>query len=143
MRAVKRAGGQVDVGVLNGLDGFIDADLPRCQGLGIKLHPDGVLLLAKDLHLRHAADHRDALCHHCVGVFACGVKRQRVGPDRHVNDRLIGGVHLAKRRRRRHPWRKLPLRLGNHGLNILGRCIDVPAEVKLKADLRASLRIRG
>ena len=71
-----RAGGQVDVPVLQrGLD-FVDADLVGGQQMRVHLHVHGVFLRAQHLHLRDAADHRDALGDARLGVFIQRPQRQ-------------------------------------------------------------------
>jgi hypothetical protein len=69
VRAPQRAGRVVDVVLLQGLLHLIDRDIPRCHQTRIELRADGVLLAAHDVHLRHAADHRNPLRHHRFGVL--------------------------------------------------------------------------
>src|SRR5579872_6336899 len=59
--AVQYSCRQVDVGVLDRLRSIIDSDLACGERVWIKLNPHGVLLFSINLHLRHSADHGDAL----------------------------------------------------------------------------------
>ena len=59
---------------------FVDADLARGERVRIELRVHGVLLAAEHLHLRDAADHRDALRDARFGVL---VER----PRRHASSR--------------------------------------------------------
>ena len=76
--AVQRAGGQVDVGLRDGLLDFVDADAARGERARIDLHAHRVFLLAEHLHLRHAGDRGDALREVGLGVLVHGRKRQRL-----------------------------------------------------------------
>ena len=143
VRSEKSSGGQVDVGILDGVRHLIDADAARGQRLGIKLHPHRVFLRAIQLHLRHAGDHGDALRHQRVGVVIDGGGRKRVGVNRHVKHRLVGRVHLLVGRRRGHVRRKPALRAGDGGLHILRGGVNVAAQAELQGDLRAALRAHG
>ena len=64
LRPVERAGGPVDVGACDRLRHLIDADLARRELHRVDVDADGVLLRAEDVHLRHAADHREPLREH-------------------------------------------------------------------------------
>src|SRR6267378_1749646 len=57
--AIKRACGQIDVGVGDRLLDFVDADAARGERIGVDLHTHCVLLLALHLHLRYPADGGD------------------------------------------------------------------------------------
>ena len=61
----QRSRGQVHVGIGDGVGNFINADLPCGQRSRIKLRPHCILLRAKNLYLRHAAHHREALRNGC------------------------------------------------------------------------------
>ena len=67
-RAEQLSGRHVDVPVLQRLVHFVEADALGVQLVRIDLHADRVLLRALHLHLRHAADHRDARRDHRLGV---------------------------------------------------------------------------
>ena len=67
--AVQRAGGQVDVRLRHRLLDLVDADAARGERVRVDLHAHRVLLLAEHLHLRHAADRRDALREVGLGVL--------------------------------------------------------------------------
>ena len=54
--AVERAGGQVDVGLGNGLLDFVDADAARSELVRVDLHAHRIFLLAVDTDLGDAAD---------------------------------------------------------------------------------------
>ena len=56
---------------------FINANLPRGQGLRVHLDAHGIFLAAEHLHLRHAVDRRDALGDQRLRVFVHRGKRQR------------------------------------------------------------------
>ena len=107
MPAVERAGGQVHVGVPDGIHGFVNADLPSGQSFRIELYSDRKFLRAEHLHLGHPAHHGNPLRHARIRVVRNLGKRQRGRTDGHVEDRLVRWVHLAERRRRRHPLRQL------------------------------------
>jgi hypothetical protein len=68
LRSDDCAGRQVDVPVGQRRLDFVDADLPRGQGMRIHLHVHGKLLRAQHLHLRHPGDHGNALCDARLGV---------------------------------------------------------------------------
>ena len=119
---------------------FVDADSARGEGAGIELGADRVLLGAEDLHLGHAAYHGNALGHRGLGVFVHGCERQRGRTEREIDDRLVRGIDLLVGRGRRHVRREQARGLGDHGLDVLGRGIDVPAEVELKVDLGGAER---
>ena len=143
VRAEKGSGGQVDVGILDGVRHLINADAARGQRLGIKLHPHGVFLRSIQLHLRHAGDHGNALRHERVRVVIDGGGRKGVGVDRHVKDRLVRRVHFLVGGRRGHVGRKPALRAGDGGLHVLRRGVNVAAQAELQGDLRAALRAHG
>ena len=48
----------------------------------------------------------DALRNACLGVFVQGPQRDHLGGERQIQNRLIGGIDLGKRRRRRHARRQ-------------------------------------
>ena len=48
---------------------FVDPDPPACQGAGIQLNANSVLLGTVDLHLGNAAHHGDALGNDRLGVI--------------------------------------------------------------------------
>ena len=69
VRAVKRAGGDVDVPIAQGLVDFIESDAAGGQLVRIHLHPHGVLGGAIDLHLGHAFHHGNTLRQHGFGIL--------------------------------------------------------------------------
>ena len=104
----------------------------------IDLDADGVLLRALHLHLRHAADHRDARRDHRLGVVVEHVHRHDVGGQPEKHDRLIRGIELAERRRRRHAGRQQRHHGGNRRLHVNGGAVDVAIEVELQRNVRAA-----
>ena len=61
---VQGPGRQVHVPVRNGIRHLVDADSAGGKGVGVELGAHRIFLGAEYLNLGHAADHRDALCHH-------------------------------------------------------------------------------
>ncbi len=82
----------------DGADHLVDADAPRGQRLRVQLDAHGVLLRAVDLHLRHAADHRQALGDERLRVLVERRQRQGRRGERDEEDRRVGRVDLAVRR---------------------------------------------
>ena len=70
-------GRQVDVALLHRGRHLVDADPAAGQEARVDLHAHRVLLRAEDLHLRHAADHRDPLGDERLGVLVDRRERQR------------------------------------------------------------------
>ncbi len=101
-RAVQRSHRAVHVPLADRRRHFVQADLAGRQFVRIHLHAHCVFLLAAHLHLRDAADHRDAGRDLGLGVVIQLGQRKRVGKQSHERDGLIGGIALAERRRRRH-----------------------------------------
>jgi hypothetical protein len=99
---LQRAGREIDIGRAHRLGHFVDADTAAGQLLGVELDADGVLLRAEDLHLRHTADHRDALRDQRFAVLVERVERQRCRGEADVLNRLIGRIDLAEGGRARH-----------------------------------------
>ncbi len=110
--------------------------LRAARSLRIHLHVHRVFLRAEHLHLRHARNHGNPLRHHRVRVFVQRVQRHCFGSDGQINHGLVGGVHLAERRRARHAGRQQRSGLGDHGLHVLRAGVDVAAEVELDGDGR-------
>jgi len=69
IRAVDRAGRQVDVRRLNRRRRFVDADAVRRQIARIEIDAHRVLRRPADLHLRHAGHRRNALRNGRLGVL--------------------------------------------------------------------------
>ena len=124
VRPVHRPGRQVDVGALNRGRHFVDADAARRQLARIDVDAHRVLGRAEQLHLRDAADHRDALADR-LGVLVDRRERQRRRSQRQEDHRLIAGIDLLVRRRRRHLRRQLPRRPRDHRLHVLRGGVDV------------------
>ena len=102
--------------------------MPMCCGaqlVGIDLHPHRVLRRALHLHLRDAVDHRDARRDHRLGVVVEHRHRQRLRGQVQHQDRLVGRVVLAERRRRRHAGRQQRHRRGDRGLHVDRGAVDV------------------
>ena len=111
LRPPQRAGGQVDVVLGQGRLHLVDADAARRQQVRVELDAHGVLLRAEHVHLRHAADHRDALRHHRLGVLVHHGERQRRASSARSSGwaesagltlRKVGGVGMPGGRRRVH-----------------------------------------
>ncbi len=84
-----------------------------------------ILLRAENADLRHAVDHGDALRHGGLGVLVDIGKPQGRRVERQVEDRLIGRIHFLERGRIRQVIGQIALRLGDHGLHVLRRRVDV------------------
>ena len=95
---------------------------------------------AEHVHLRDAADHRDALRDDRLRDLVERRERQRRRAQDEEEDRLIGRVDLLVRRRRRHLRRQLPRRAADHRLHVLRGGVDVAAQVELQRDVGAALR---
>src|SRR5262249_16632719 len=137
---VERAGRQIYVRFLHGLLRFINADAARRQRVRVQLHAHRVFLRAHHLHLRHAADHGDALRDQRLGVLVHGREQQRRRSQRQIDDRLIRRIDFLGRRRAGHARRQLPLRFGDGGLHVLRRRVNVAVEAELNGDLRTAER---
>ena len=136
LRAAQRAGRQVDV--------------PRPQRAATSLMPmpwlaslsgftctrTAYFWRAQDLHLRHAGHHRDALRDRRLRVLVELRQRQRVGDQGEEQDRRVGRVHLAERRRRRHARRQQRHRGGDRRLHVHRGAVDIAAQIELQRDLR-------
>ncbi len=142
MRAVERAGRHIDVGVLDRRRDFVDADAARRKRLRIELNPHRVLLRSVNLHLRDAANHRDALGEVSLRVLIDLRNRHRVRAEPQVEDRLIGRINFAIRRRTRHPLRQFGLRLRDRRLHVLRAGVDIAREIELQRDVGPALDVR-
>ena len=132
------------VRVLDGRVDFIDANLPRGQGLRIELDAHGIFLRAVDLHLRDALHHRDSLGEHRLGILIDGVERQRLSNRaRDTGSAGPAGFTLLIGRRSGHVRRKLRCRASDRGLHVLRRGVDFAAQVELQSDLVEPKRARG
>ena len=132
------AGGQVHVGRVDGRAHRLDRDAPRIQRLRIELNAHRVLLGAEHGHLRHACHHGDALRQRVLRVVVEQRQRQQLRHEREVQDGLVGRIHLLIARRD-DAGRQRAQRLGNRGLNVLRRRVDVAVERELQRDRRAAL----
>ena len=121
-RSVENAGRKIDVAAAHGIHHFVDADAARRELPRIDLNAHGVLLRAVNLNLRDAFDGRDALRHERLGVFVEVVHRHRLRCERKVDDRGVGGIDFAVRRRRGHVRRELARGRGDCRLHVL-RCV--------------------
>ena len=104
--AVERAGGSVDVPILDGGIDLIEADLTGGEAIGIYLYAHGVLGGSEDLHLGHAGDHGDALGDHGFGVLVEIGQAHGGRGDEEADDGLIAGIDLMERGRRGHAGRE-------------------------------------
>ena len=135
--------GIVDVVIADSGGNFVDADASGSQGVGVKLYADGVLLRAIDLHLRHAIHHGYPLGQHGFAVLVQDRHGQGRAGQRQIQNRLIGGINLAKGRRRRHSLGQTAKSAGNGGLHILRGGIDIAAQDELQGDPGGALRTDG
>ncbi len=141
VRSDDRAGRHVDVPVAQRRFDFVDADLPRRERVRIELRVHGVFLAAEHLHLRDAADHRDALGDARLGVLVERPRRNRGRGDDEIENRLIGRVHLREGRRRRHALRQQARRLRDRALHVDGGAVEAAVQVELERDLRRAERV--
>ena len=141
MRADDVAGRHVDVPVAQRRLDLVDADLARRQRVRIELRVHGVLLAAEHLHLRDAADLRDALRDARLRVLVERPRRQRRRRDDEVENRLIGRVDLRERRRRRHALRQQAARLRDRALHVHRRAVEAAVQLELERDLRRAERV--
>ena len=142
-RAVEDAGGEVDVGALDGRAHLVDADAAGGERPRVELDAHRVLLRAEDLDLGHAGDRRDPLRHHRLAVLVELRERQRRRGQREVEDRLVGRVDLLVRGRARHVGRQLPRRGRDRRLHVLGGGVEVAAQVELQGDRGRALHARS
>jgi len=101
-RAVERAFRQIDVGLTDHVANVLETDAARGQRLRIDLNADRWLLLTPDSDQADAGDLRDLLHQN---VFRIGINngdRQGVRREGKDEDRRIGRIHFADRRRIRH-----------------------------------------
>ena len=133
--------GVFDVPVAQRRLDFVDADLPRRQRMRIELRVHGILLAAEHLHLRDAADHRDALSDARFRALVQRPRRHRRRRDDEVENRLVGRVHLREGRRRRHALRQQTRRLRDRRLHVHGRAVEAAVQVELERDLRRPERV--
>ena len=138
VRAVQLAGRLVDVPVGDRLIDLVDPDLLRVQLFRIDLHANRVLRRALHLDLRHAAHHRNARRDQVLRELVERRHRQRLRVQVQHQDRLIGGVVLAERRRRRHGRRQERHDCRNRGLDVGRRAVDVASQIELQRDVRAA-----
>ena len=140
---LQRAGGQIRVRPPQRLLDLVDADAPGREGLRVHLHPHRIGLRTEDLHLRHAAHHRDALRHQGLGVLVDAIQRQRVGGDGEVEDRHVRRVDLAVGRRYRHVRGELAASERDRRLHVLSGGVDVAVQRELQGDLGGPLGAGG
>ena len=138
-----RAGRQVDVRRLHRGDDLIDADAVRRELPRIDVDADRVFLRSEHVHLRNAVHHGDALRDVGIGVLIHRRERKRWRPHDEQHDRIVAGIHLHVRRRRRHLRWKLTCRPRNHRLHVLRSGIDVAAQIELQDDARGALQVGG
>ena len=131
------------VGALHRRHHVVHPQLARRQLLGAHLHPHRIFLGPEDVHLGHAAEHREPLGDLDLRGPIHLRERQHRGGEYQIEDRLLGRIHLAHRRRIGHAGRQLPLRLGDGGLHVLGGGVDIAGEVELQGDLAARLGAAG
>ena len=144
MRSEQLARRQVDVPVLQRLIDLVDADLLRPQLVGIHLHAHRVLLRAVHLHLRHAADHRDARREDRLRVVVQHRHREAARRQAQLHDVLIGRVLLAERRRIRHARRQQRHDGRQGGLHVDDGAVHRAREVELQRDVAAAVAaLRG
>jgi hypothetical protein len=143
VRSDDGAGRRVDVpGAQRGLD-LVDADLPRRERVRIELRMDGVFLAAEHLHLRDAADHRDALSDARFRVLVQRPGRHRRRRDDEVEHRLVGRVDLGEGRRRRHALGEQTRGLRDRRLHVHGGAVEAAIQVELERDLGGPERVDG
>ena len=141
VRAVESAGRQVHVPALDGGVDLVEPELPRSQFVRVHLHPHGVFLRPEDHHLRDAADHREPLRDARLRILVELPHGQRLRGQAQKNDGRVGRVVLAKRGRAGHARRQQGHHLGDGGLNVHGRSVDVAAQVELEGDLGVAHRV--
>ena len=139
----RSAGRQVDVPLVQGGRHLIQADLAAGQGLGVELHPHGILLGTVDQHLGHAVDHGDARGDDRIGKFVDLRQRQGRRTEGQIEHRLVGRVDLLVGGGCRHVLGQLAGRLGDGRLHILGGRIDALLQGELEGDDRDPLTVGG
>ena len=132
------SGGQVDVVLGEGRLDVLDGDAAGGQQVRIELRAHRVFLRAVDVDLRHAAEHRDPLGNHGLGVIIDHGERKGGRIQREVEDGLIGGVHLAERGRGRHAGGKAALHDGDGLLHVLRGGVEGAVEGELEGDAGAA-----
>jgi hypothetical protein len=103
----------------------------RCRApraIGVGLHAHRVLLRAEHLHLRHPGNRGQALRELRFGVLVDG-RQGSVGDDSAmIEDRRVGRIHLAERRRDRHVGGRLRSAPSDRRLHVLRGGVDVAVE---------------
>ena len=128
----------VDAGLRDRGADLLDADAARRQRHRIDPHLHGVGLLAENARFGDAADARQTLRHHRVGVVVEPIDRYRVGMDRVDQHRTVGRVRFAVGRRVRHVARQQAGRRLDRLLHVLRRGVDVAVEIELHRDRRVA-----
>ena len=134
-RAVERAFRQVDIGLAERRADVLEIDAARGKRLRIELHPHGGLLLAADADEADARYLRNLLQQ---DVFRIGVhrgQRQAVRGQTEHQDRRIGRIDLADRRRVGNAGRQERARGVDRRQRIADRSIDLAVQVELQRDL--------
>ena len=124
------------------IEDLVNPDLPVGERGRIELNAHRVLLRAEDIHLGHAADHRDTLGEDILRVLVNGGKRQGLRAQGELENGNVGGVDLVIGWWGGHIRWKLSRGPGDHGLDVLSGGVDVPAQIELQRNLGPSQGIR-
>ena len=110
-------------------------DLLGLELVRIDLDADGVLGGALHVDLRDAVHRRDARGENVFRVFVDRRHVERVRREVDAQDRLVGRIQLAERRRRRQRGRQERHRRGDGGLDVRDRAVDVAVQVERERDV--------
>ncbi len=134
-RAVERAFRQVDIGLAERRADVLQIDAARGKRLRIELHPHGGLLLAAEADEADARYLRNLLQQ---DVFRIGVhrgQRQAVRGQAEYEDRRIGRIDLADRRRVGNARRQKRTSGVDCRQRIADRSVDLAVQIELQRDL--------
>jgi hypothetical protein len=121
---------------------FSQRNAARGNRLRINANAQRVFLAAENVDLRDAADLRNLLADHRLGVLVDQRERQSVGQQREEQHGRVRRVHLAEARRHRHLGRQVSLCDRKRGLHIERGGIDVAIKIELDRDLGRAGRAR-
>ena len=136
VRSLQDSGGKVHVCTLHRPFHLVDPDSPICQGPGVELDSNGILLGTIDHDLGHARDHGDALGHHGLPIFIELVEGECRRHEGKVEYGLVRRIYPAVVGWCGHALREIPGCGGYGGLDVLCGHIDILAEIELKGDAR-------
>ncbi len=109
----------------------LQRNTPGLEGKGIGMDPDRIVLLAKNLHLRHASNPREGWHDPIDRVFIELVDRHVGCREGNKLNRCSRRIQLLDKGETRHARRQQMLRLGHRVFHILGGNVNILAQVEL------------